>query len=106
MEDKKGNEGDEIFKTTTRYVLVYFFSISLWLTHTNGARKQVGKSDRGDQHVEAESVAKDFGTIGEKGGTYFKGSYIHLFVFCSLDLKKNSFYHPYAERSGWENLLG
>ena len=35
---------------------------------------QVRKSDRGDQHVEAESVTKDFGTIGKKGGTTFKGS--------------------------------
>ena len=42
--------------------------------HTNYARIQVRKSDRGDQHVEAESVTKDFGTIGKKGGTTFKGS--------------------------------
>ena len=71
MGDK--NEGDEIFKSTTRYVSMICFSQFLMVDgHTNDT--QVRKSDRGDQHVEAESVTKDFGTIGKKGGTTFKGT--------------------------------
>ena len=51
----------------------YVFLNFLWLMDTR-THTQVRKSDRGDQHVEAESVTKDFGTIGKKGGTTFKGT--------------------------------